>query len=96
MSVVLSEANYKVAATVADDGSDYFLTANTFTILDTNNDECGVLVGMYTVPMNPLPSQDNPFRLAAVINQVTYIRGSPLSNAFGTADTVVAAKGTKN
>ncbi|KAF0698697.1 Aste57867_10697 [Aphanomyces stellatus] len=94
--VAKSMLNYTVDATVAHDGSDYFLTANTFTILDANNDKCGALVGMYTVPTNPPPSQDNPFRLAAVINQVTYIRGSPLSNAFGTADTVVAAKGMKN
>ncbi|KAF0698696.1 Aste57867_10696 [Aphanomyces stellatus] len=94
--VAKSMLNYTVDATVAHDGSDYFLTANTFTILDANNDKCGALVGMYTVPTNPPPSQDNPFRLAAVINQVTYIRGPPLSNAFGTADTVVAAKGMKN
>ncbi|KAF0698698.1 Aste57867_10698 [Aphanomyces stellatus] len=94
--VAKSMLNYTVDAMDVDNGANYFLTANTYTILESNNDICRTLVGTYTVPTRPPPSQANPFRLAAAINQITYIRGSPLSKAFGTADTVVAPKGSKD
>ncbi|RHY91529.1 hypothetical protein DYB35_003168 [Aphanomyces astaci] len=71
--------NHSLASIHARDDSHYVLTAGSYAVLDAANDICVDLIDEYPVRQGTTSAQ-----LGHVTDKLVYIRGSTMSNLFGT------------
>ncbi|RHY13511.1 hypothetical protein DYB25_013010, partial [Aphanomyces astaci] len=71
--------NHSLASIHARDDSHYVLTAGSYAVLDAANDICVDLIDEYPVRQGTTSAQ-----LGHVTDKLVYIRGSTVSNLFGT------------